>query len=121
MVEMRAGALNTSSNDLVANYVNYLQSQLKGPPYSSLTSSWISKIAYNQTTALGNNAASLEYSMDADIFDCSYVWPKYDAAPNADLSLDFFTGAVPIIDIQLAKGKKKRKSYPFQRNSNSLK
>ncbi|KAI8913544.1 S1/P1 nuclease-domain-containing protein [Gorgonomyces haynaldii] len=99
MVQDRMGEKGGQSS-----YASYLVQQINSGSYASQASGWISSKKYNAVSQYGNNAASLEYSADSDAIDCSYVYPAYNKNQGSDLSGNYYTGAIPYIDQQLAKG-----------------
>ncbi|KAJ3275626.1 hypothetical protein HDV01_007629 [Terramyces sp. JEL0728] len=93
-----------AANTDQAAYVSNLIKAIDSGAYSSVKSTWVSSQAYNAASSYGNNLASIDYSKDSDIYDCSYTWVQYDANPSQDFSGSYYQGAAPIVDVQLAKG-----------------
>ncbi|KAJ3324262.1 hypothetical protein HDV06_000301 [Boothiomyces sp. JEL0866] len=86
------------------SYVSNLIEEIESGNFAQQAQSWVSSHPYNAASEYGNNLASIEYSIDANKFDCDYVWPRYDSHPSQDIAHSYYQGAVEIIDVQLAKG-----------------
>lgn len=85
-------------------YSDYLVKQIRTGSYESLASSWISLHSIDELSPLGNSKAAIDYATDSDILDCDGVWDGYDSNPHQDFGKAYYQNAVPILDIQLAKG-----------------
>ncbi|KAI8914247.1 S1/P1 nuclease-domain-containing protein [Gorgonomyces haynaldii] len=99
MVQDRMGEKGGQSS-----YASYLINQINSGSYASQAGSWLSSKKYNAVSKYGSNAAALEYSAEADALDCSYVYSAYNKNKGKDLSGNYYTGSIPYIDLQLAKG-----------------
>ncbi|KAI8914221.1 S1/P1 nuclease-domain-containing protein [Gorgonomyces haynaldii] len=87
-----------------ASYITYLIQQINSGSYAAQATGWISAKKFNAVSQYGNNAASLEYTQEANAIDCDYVYLAYNQNKGTDLSGNYYTGAVPYIDRQLARG-----------------
>jgi S1/P1 Nuclease len=88
------------SRDLAA----YLITEIKTGIFKSLSKSWLSTENFTSLSSLQNSKVAIEYSIDTDQFNCQNVWAGYLEDPTRDFSTDYFQFAIPVIDIQLAKG-----------------
>ncbi|KAJ3314516.1 hypothetical protein HDV04_006055 [Boothiomyces sp. JEL0838] len=93
-----------SDNTNQATYISNLIKSIDSGAYKTVKASWVSSHPFNAASSFGNNLASIDYSKDSDVYDCSYTWVQFDANPSQDFSGSYYQGAAPIIDIQLAKG-----------------
>ncbi|KAH9247075.1 hypothetical protein BASA81_015323 [Batrachochytrium salamandrivorans] len=66
--------------------------------------SWISAHGVTDRNKNGNSLAAIDWATDSNSFDCTVVWPSYDADPDQDFAADYYTNSVPTIDLQIAKG-----------------
>ena len=94
MVEQDAGGYSAS---VITAFSNKLITAINSGAYSSQKASWIS--CANIKTA--SNCA-LAWAQDANAINCQYVL-KVDET-NQELSGSYYAGAVPYIELQLAKG-----------------
>lgn len=98
MVQDRISELE--SKDLAG----YLVSEIKTGAYSSDAKSWLSNESFSSLSSLRNSKVAIEYSMDTDQYNCQKVWAGYLKDPSRDFSGDYYQDAIPVIDLQLAKG-----------------
>lgn len=95
MVEKAAGGGNTT--DTLDAFSATLIARIDSGTYSSEKADWTSCIDINTASD-----CALAWAQDANAFNCQYVL-KTDES-NAELDGDYYTGAEPIIELQLAKG-----------------
>ena len=94
MVEKDAGG---NSASVITSFSNKLITAINSGAYSSQKASWVT--CNNIKTA---QTCSLQWAVDANKVNCQYVL-KVDET-NQELSGSYYTGAVPYIELQLAKG-----------------
>ena len=95
MVEKAAGGENSTAT--LESFSKTLIGRIDSGSYSSEKASWISCV--NIKTA---SDCALEWAQDANAYNCQYVL-KTDES-GKELDGDYYTGAEPIIELQLAKG-----------------
>ncbi|KAH6564874.1 hypothetical protein BASA62_007662 [Batrachochytrium salamandrivorans] len=88
----------------VDTYASFLVQEIQSGAYSSEAASWISAHGVTDRNKNGNSLAAIDWATDSNSFDCTVVWPAYDADPNQDFAADYYTNSVPTIDLQIAKG-----------------
>ena len=85
-------------------YADYLVTQIQSGVYLKAKNKWASTHSITSLNAIGHSNAVIEWANDSDALDCSIVWPGYDADPEQDFAGEYYQKAVPVIDLQLAKG-----------------
>jgi hypothetical protein len=76
-----------------------LTTSIKSGAYKSSAASWLTGIKLADPVS-----SSMIWAQDANSFVCSTVMPNgYQATENVDLSGDYYTAALPIVQIQIAK------------------
>ncbi|KAH6570535.1 hypothetical protein BASA50_008262 [Batrachochytrium salamandrivorans] len=88
----------------VDTYVSFLVQQIRSGAYKNVAASWISAHGVTDRNKNGNSLAAIDWATDSNSFDCTVVWPSYDADPDQDFAADYYTNSVPTIDLQIAKG-----------------
>ncbi|KZO95800.1 nuclease Le1 [Calocera viscosa TUFC12733] len=103
MIELN---LKANYDDSVADYADALVQRIQSGDLQSQASGWIACV--NPTEKLDSRATisplecPIEWARDANAYDCSYVFQYTKGSDLATTS--YYTGAIPIIDVQLAKG-----------------
>jgi len=103
MIELN---LKNNYDNSVTNYANSLIQRIQSGDLQSQAPSWISCV--NPTEKLDSRATisplecPIEWARDSNAYDCSYVFTYTAGSDLATTS--YYTGAIPIIDVQLAKG-----------------
>ncbi|KAI8903783.1 phospholipase C/P1 nuclease domain-containing protein, partial [Gorgonomyces haynaldii] len=100
-IDMPAARMNQFGGR--AGYQKYLLDRINTGDFAALKKDWISKQPYNAVSKYGNSLASIDYTIDAATFDCSYVYKTFTTTPPYDLSGDYTTQSFPILDLQFAK------------------
>ena len=95
MVEKDAGGENSTA--VIEDFAGKLITQIDSGMYESEKADWIS--CTDITTA---SDCATEWAQDANAFNCQYVL-KTDES-GQELDGDYYTGAVPIFELQIAKG-----------------
>lgn len=85
------------------DYVDDLVDKIHNGEYKSVASSWLSSYGFSDKANSGRLEAVIEWARDTNGFDCSTVWPDYDANPEQDLIDSYYEKVIPVVDIQLAK------------------
>ncbi|KAL2916824.1 hypothetical protein HK105_203603 [Polyrhizophydium stewartii] len=93
---------NNFSNDK-SSYASSIVSRIQTGTYKSAAPSWISKYGVASKNSNGNSLAAIDWAVDADAFDCSVVWPAYDANPSQDFGSTYYSNSFATVDIQIAK------------------
>ncbi|EJU05564.1 nuclease Le1 [Dacryopinax primogenitus] len=98
--------LKTTYDNSVTTYANSLISRIKSGDLTSEAPSWITCV--NPTEKLSSRASidslecPIEWARDSNAYDCSFVFTYTKRSDLAETS--YYTDAIPIIDVQLAKG-----------------
>ena len=120
MVEKAAGGANTTA--VLEAFAAKLETQIDNGTYSSEKASWVecaditaavsleplgcrrtSPLTLRACTDIPKKAAcALSWAQDANAFNCQYVLKTNET--DQELSGAYYTGAAPIIELQLAKG-----------------
>ncbi|KAL2917858.1 hypothetical protein HK105_202731 [Polyrhizophydium stewartii] len=87
-----------------SSYASFLVQQIQSGSYKKQAAKWISRYGVADKSSLGNSLAAIDWATDSDALDCSIVWPAYDADSSQDFAGDYYTNAVPTVDLQIAKG-----------------
>ncbi len=95
MVEKAAGGGNTAA--IQASFSQTLIGRIDGGSYSNQKADWISCV--DITTA---SDCAVTWAQDANAFNCQYVLKSDES--GQELDGDYYTGAEPIIELQIAKG-----------------
>ena len=95
MVEKVAGGGNTSAT--LDSFSQTLIGRIDEGSYSSQKAGWISCVDVNKA-----RACALEWAIDANAYNCQYVLKTDESGQELDGS--YYTGAEPIIELQIAKG-----------------
>ena len=95
MVEKIAGGQNSTAT--VDSFANTLITQIDSGQYASQKADWIS--CADVTTA---SDCALEWAQDANTLNCQYVLQSDETGQELDGT--YYTGAVPYIELQIAKG-----------------
>lgn len=95
MVEKAAGGGNTTA--ILKSFSDTLIARIDSGSYSSVKANWVSCV--NPKTA--SNCA-LSWAQDANAYNCQYVLKTDESGKELDGS--YYTGAEPIIELQIAKG-----------------
>ena len=95
MVEEAAGGRN--STETLDTFSKALITRIDSGSYSIEKGTWVS--CADTSTA---SECALAWSQDANAYNCEYVL-KYDE-PGLELNGEYYTGAKPIIELQIAKG-----------------
>ncbi|KAL8828753.1 MAG: hypothetical protein Q9191_002406 [Dirinaria sp. TL-2023a] len=95
MVEKAAGGENTTS--VLEAFAAMLEARIDNGSYSSQKASWVDCV--DTSTAAD---CALSWAQDANAFNCQYVLKTNET--DQELSGAYYTGAAPIIELQLAKG-----------------
>ena len=83
-----------------AKWATNLTERIQTGDYKSQAASWVSCI--DVKTA---QECALEWVTDSNKINCEYVWvSKTGSLNNTELSGAYYTGAVPYIETQIAKG-----------------
>lgn len=114
MITKLAGADNAA--DLTA-WTNTIVTSIKSGSYKSQLSTWLSCVDITKAQVPNSldsvvldwrlpeaQTCATAWATDANAFDCSYVLNPIPAA-NSELSGAYYTGAAPIIQQQIAKGR----------------
>ncbi|KAL8789910.1 MAG: hypothetical protein Q9195_006620 [Heterodermia aff. obscurata] len=96
MVEYDAGGGNTTA--VLMAFAAKLEAAIDTGAYASQKASWV-KCA-NVATAIQSTCA-LQWAQDANAYNCQYVLKANET--GQELSGSYYTGAKPIIEIQIAK------------------
>ena len=94
MVEKAAGGTNTTGT--LDTFSQTLIARIDSGSYSTQKASWVS--CADITTA---SDCALTWAQDANAFNCQYVLKQDET--GAELDGDYYTGAEPIIEVQIAK------------------
>ncbi|KAL9105047.1 MAG: hypothetical protein Q9163_000060 [Psora crenata] len=94
MVEKAAGGENSTA--ILESFSQTLIARIDSGSYSSKKDSWVS--CADIDTASG---CALAWAQDANAFNCQYVLENNESGDELDG--DYYTGAEPIIELQLAK------------------
>ena len=94
MVEKIAGGGTAKS---VASWSKTLIAEIETGTYASEKDSWISCVDPTKT-----EECALGWAQDANAINCQFVLVKDET--NQELDGDYYTGAVPYIEMQIAKG-----------------
>ena len=100
MIQKRVLDFHNSTSE----YAAYLVQHIKQGQYLKSLDSWVSSHSIQEKNHNGNALFAIDWAVDSDKIDCEQVWPAYDQNPSADLSLEYYQNAVPLIELQLAKG-----------------
>ncbi|RUP24107.1 S1/P1 nuclease [Jimgerdemannia flammicorona] len=99
--------LKNDFNDSFTAYGDFLVHQILKGAYAHHVPLWNSCLRKKSNHSKHDNHRALRcaimWAKDSDKLDCSVVWPAYDADPKADLGLDYYKNAIPVVDMQLAK------------------
>lgn len=95
MVEKAAGGGNTTAT--LNAFSETLIARIDSGSYSSVKGSWVSCVDISTASD-----CALEWAQDANAYNCQYVL-KTDES-GKELDGNYYTGAEPIIELQLAKG-----------------
>jgi len=95
MVEKAAGGGNTAA--IQASFSQTLIGRIDGGSYSNQKADWVSCV--DITTA---SDCAVTWAQDANAFNCQYVLKSDES--GQELDGDYYTGAEPIIELQIAKG-----------------
>ena len=95
MVEKAAGGGNSTAT--LDTFSQTLIGRIDSGSYSGQKASWVSCIDVNKASA-----CALEWAQDANAYNCQYVL-KTDET-GEELDGNYYAGAEPIIELQIAKG-----------------
>ncbi|KAI8928914.1 S1/P1 nuclease [Entophlyctis helioformis] len=91
-------------NGSLTDYVAFLVRRIKTGVYASQAPSWISSSSLTAVSRYGNSLAAIDWAVDSNKYDCTVVWPAYDANPDQNFGTNYYRQAFPVVDIQIAKG-----------------
>ncbi|KAG7009297.1 nuclease PA3 [Physcia stellaris] len=94
MVENDAGGGNTTA--VLLAFASRLQAAIDTGAYASQKATWVSCVNVNTASA-----CALQWAQDANAYNCQYVLKANET--GQELSGSYYTGAKPIIEIQIAK------------------
>ena len=94
MVEKAAGGPNSTAT--INSFSETLIARIDSGSYSSQKASWVS--CANPKTA---STCALQWAQDANAYNCQYVLKTNES--GQELNGTYYTGAEPIIELQLAK------------------
>ena len=95
MVEKAAGGANSSAT--LSSFSKKLIAMIDTGTYASQKAGWVSCV--NIKTA---ETCALQWAQDANALNCAYVLKKNETGVELDGS--YYTGAVPYLEMQIAKG-----------------
>ena len=98
MVEKAAGGPN--STNTLNSFSDTLIARIDGGSYADEKASWVSCVDISSNEASSNCA--LNFAQDSNSYNCQYVLKTDEDGQELDSS--YYTGAEPIIEVQIAKG-----------------
>ena len=82
------------------SFASTLTTRIKSGEYESEKASWISGIDINDAVT-----TAMDWASDANAYVCSTVIPNgVSAVENVDLDGAYYKSALPVIELQIAKG-----------------
>ena len=95
MVEKAAGGKN--STETLGSFSDTLIGRIDGGSYAGEVASWVSCADISKAAE-----CALEWAKDANTYNCQYVLKTNE--DGQELDGDYYVGAEPIIELQIAKG-----------------
>jgi hypothetical protein len=95
--------LATQYEDKIENMISDVVTEIKQGSFQRESTSWISSHSVFDRSANGNSMAAIDWSKDANGWNCVNVWQPVDDDPGQDFGGAYYEKAWPAVRIQIAK------------------